>query len=130
MRTQGRERRITDTMLDELREGLTLRSGFKFQPIHASLLHGEPLSPSSAEASPPPPPLGTSWVRMRLTEGKNREVRRCWEEFGFSTSRLIRTKYGPFELGALAEGELHEVPAEEVAQLEATPSKEPRPRDG
>ena len=42
-------------------------------------------------------------------EGKNREIRRVMEYFGWHVSRLIRTAYGPFQLGALKKGEVDEV---------------------
>lgn len=49
------------------------------------------------------------WVEMTLTEGKNREVRRVLEHFELQVSRLIRTRYGPYELGSLPKGGVVEV---------------------
>jgi 23S rRNA pseudouridine2605 synthase len=49
------------------------------------------------------------WVEMRLTEGKNREVRRVLEHLGLQVSRLIRTAYGPFPLADLPAGAVDEV---------------------
>jgi 23S rRNA pseudouridine2605 synthase len=51
-----------------------------------------------------------SWIDMEITEGKNREVRRIFEHFGLSVNRLIRTSYGPFQLGTLALEAVKEVP--------------------
>lgn len=41
------------------------------------------------------------WCNVSLHEGKNREIRNIFLYFGANVSRLIRTKYGPFELGNL-----------------------------
>ena len=49
------------------------------------------------------------WIEMRLTEGKNREVRRVLEYLGLQVSRLIRTAYGPFALADLPVGAVVEV---------------------
>ncbi len=50
-----------------------------------------------------------AWLTVSLIEGKNREIRRVMEHLGWTVSRLIRTSYGPFQLGSLAKGEVEEV---------------------
>lgn len=50
-----------------------------------------------------------SWYEVVLTEGKNREIRRIFEHFGFEVSRLIRTSYGMYNLGNMKPGEFKEV---------------------
>ncbi len=50
------------------------------------------------------------WLEMGLHEGKNREIRRVMEHFGFAVNRLIRLGYGPFQLGNLTRGAVREVP--------------------
>ena len=50
-----------------------------------------------------------AWIDMEITEGKNREIRKILEHFGLSVSRLIRTAYGPFQLGKMTVEEVIEV---------------------
>ena len=57
-----------------------------------------------------------AWLKMALTEGKNREVRKVLEHLGLAVNRLIRVAYGPFQLGRLARGALEEVPAKVLAE--------------
>jgi len=56
-----------------------------------------------------------AWISISLREGKNREIRRVMEHLGYSVSRLIRTSFGPFQLGKLPRGNVEEVPAKVLA---------------
>ncbi|MCB1379613.1 MAG: rRNA pseudouridine synthase [Alphaproteobacteria bacterium] len=60
-----------------------------------------------------------TWYRVRLTEGKNREIRKLVEHFGGRVNRLIRVQYGPFQLGDLALGAIREIPPTEVQRFMA-----------
>lgn len=51
----------------------------------------------------------TGWVRVTLAEGKNREVRTLFSEFGYRVLHLIRISFGPFELGNLPPGGLSDL---------------------
>lgn len=50
------------------------------------------------------------WITLSIREGKNREVRQVMRYLGLTVNRLIRLAYGPFQLGALKDGEIDEVP--------------------
>lgn len=52
-----------------------------------------------------------AWLTVGLREGKNREIRRAMEAIGLPVNRLIRTGYGPFQLGQLEQGGVDEVRA-------------------
>lgn len=85
--------RVDESRLQALEKGLTL-DGFHYKSIEARL---EKQAGSNA------------WLDVVLTEGKNREVRRVMEALGLRVNRLIRTAYGPFNLGNLPKGGVIEV---------------------
>lgn len=58
-----------------------------------------------------------SWLQIELREGKNREVRRVLKHLGLEVSRLIRTSFGPFELGNQRKGEIQEAPLSTIENL-------------
>ncbi len=57
-----------------------------------------------------------AWLKMALTEGKNREVRKVLEHLGLAVNRLIRVAYGPFQLGRLPRRAIEEVSAKVLAE--------------
>jgi 23S rRNA pseudouridine2605 synthase len=71
-----------------------------------------------------------AWLMVGLREGKNREIRKVMEHLGLSVTRLIRTAYGPFQLGKLGRGEVEEVPArvirDQIPDFAPPPDREAR----
>lgn len=102
--------KITQAALDTLKNGITLDDGTRYTSIEAELERE----------------TGTNnWINVRLTEGKNREVRKALEHLGLQVNRLIRTQYGPFELDELRPGAVEEISSDALrAALEgAVPDK-------
>lgn len=50
-----------------------------------------------------------SWFEIALTEGKNREIRKIFEHFALEVNRLIRIKYGNYDLGNMKPGDIKEI---------------------
>ena len=46
-----------------------------------------------------------NWLRIKLVEGKNREIRKIFESLGFAVNRIIRTHYGSYSLNKMKRGE-------------------------
>jgi 23S rRNA pseudouridine2457 synthase len=104
--------------LARLRKGVVVK-GQKTAPAEAELLPGEPYLP------PRPVPIRyrkqvpTCWLRVVLTEGKKRQVRRMTAAVGHPTLRLVRTGIGPLALGDLAPGEWRDLAPGELEALDA-----------
>jgi 23S rRNA pseudouridine2605 synthase len=92
--------RIDEARLAALEQGIEI-DGFQYGPIQAAL---DRVQGSNA------------WLTVALREGKNREIRRVLEHFGWPVNRLIRLSFGPFQLGHLAAGALEEVPAKVIQE--------------
>jgi len=79
---------ITQAKLDTLKNGITI-DGVKYGPIEAELEREQGAN---------------VWITVALREGKNREVKNVLSELGLQVNRLIRTSYGPFQLGDVPVG--------------------------
>ena len=60
---------------------------------------------------------GRAAIRVVMTEGRKREVRRMLGAIGHPVRRLVRVRLGPIRLGRLRPGTLRELTSEEVADL-------------
>jgi 23S rRNA pseudouridine2457 synthase len=95
--------------LEPLRQGLRL-SDFTARPAMVRII-AEP-----AGLWPRDPPIRyraaipTSWLEIRIAEGKNRQVRRMTAAIGYPTLRLIRAAVGAFTLEGLAPGDWRSLP--------------------
>ncbi len=58
-----------------------------------------------------------AWLRVRLGEGRKREVRRIFFAIGHTVRRLVRTRFGPLTLAGLRAGEWRPLTGSEVAAL-------------
>ena len=50
-----------------------------------------------------------AWLEVRITEGRNRQVRRMTAAVGLPTLRLVRVAMGEVSLGDLAPGQWREI---------------------
>ena len=58
------------------------------------------------------------WYSVVIKEGRNREVRRIFEHFGLTVSRLVRVGFGPIGLpNRLKRGQFYELNPAEVANI-------------
>jgi 23S rRNA pseudouridine2605 synthase len=60
-----------------------------------------------------------AWVRVRLGEGRKREVRRLFDAVDARVERLVRTRLGSLTLAGLREGQWRRLGPREVAALAA-----------
>jgi 23S rRNA pseudouridine2457 synthase len=103
---------IHEKALHELQTGVSITiNGAKYRtrPCKATRFTNTPAVP---ERNPPirfRKEIPTSWIKLVLTEGKNRQVRKMTAQTGFPTLRLIRYRIGGITLDGLLPGELHEM---------------------
>jgi 23S rRNA pseudouridine2605 synthase len=68
----------------------------------------------------------STWLRIVLCEGKNREIRRMLARLGHKVLRLRRIAIGPVRIGRLASGKARRLTAPELAALQRIAARRDR----
>lgn len=98
----------SDDAIRALCQGVTLNDG-PTRPARVRRLTSEP------PVWPRNPPIRQrngdiiSWLEIRISEGRNRQVRRMTAHIGHPTLRLIRVQVGPWHLDGLQPGEFRQL---------------------
>lgn len=94
--------------LQPLIDGIQLND-FKAQPAQVRII----AEPQNLWERVPPirerKHIPTSWLEMKISEGKNRQVRRMTAKVGFPTLRLIRYAIGAYTLDDISIGQFKKI---------------------
>jgi 23S rRNA pseudouridine2605 synthase len=91
----------TQESIERLRRGVDLREG-KTEPAYVRLQRTA---------------ANKAWMELRITEGRNRQVRRMLEAVGLRVEKLRRTAMGPITLGSLPAGGVRRLTNDELSSL-------------
>jgi len=89
--------------MSRFRSGMTLDDGYRTRPAEIRNLR---------RADGP-------WVEVKITEGRNRQVRRMIQALGYTVQELVRTRIGSVSMDDLPEGTVRPLTRHEVRVLTA-----------
>lgn len=94
-------------------QGVVIKGGYKTLPCKAQLIE----DPGFEKRDPPireRKNIPTSWMEIKLVEGKNRQVRSMTASIDHPTLRLIRVAIGKLKLNKLKPGQWIQVEKEDI----------------
>lgn len=102
---------LTEEALEKLQRGVNLKDGMT-KPAQARQFNPTDEQIQLWERTPPVrfrKDIPTSWLELKIREGKNRQVRRMTAAVGFPTLRLVRVSVGDWTLTGLNPGEYRQI---------------------
>jgi 23S rRNA pseudouridine2605 synthase len=93
---------VTPETLDRMRSEAVLIDGQELQPLVVAV---ESVGPRS------------TWLRITIEEGKNRQLRRQCDAFGHEVEMIVRMTFGPLDLGSLKPGAARPLTSAEVSAI-------------
>ena len=119
---------IDDAAIQKLQSGVVIK-GYTTKPCKVEKM----VKPDIAPRIPPireRKSVPTSWIKITLTEGKNRQVRRMTAHVGYPTLRLIRVQIENIKLDNLPIGDWKYIQETDIGMKfdkdESTPMKKKR----
>lgn len=91
---------VSQSLLDKLARGIKVSDGMVRATAQIMRTEGD-----------------STWVEVRIKEGRNRIVRRIFDKLGHPVMKLKRTVYGPFKLGRLQVGQVRALTQQEYEQV-------------
>lgn len=114
------EGNISDEQIDILQRGVEIKVNGKTYHTQKCVAKKFSLPPKVSARNPPirfRKSVPDSWIKIILTEGKNRQVRKMTAAVGCPTLRLIRFRIEGITLENLLPGEMKRIPKQELYNL-------------
>ncbi len=114
------EKTITQEAIEKLKKGVNISVNGKTYLTKSCDAKIFPQAPDVAERMPPirsRKNIPVSWLKIILTEGKNRQVRKMTASVGFPTLRLIRYRIEKITVDRLRPGEMKMLSQTELYNL-------------
>lgn len=111
---------ISKEAIEQLQNGVEINIDGKLyitKPLNASIFYE---APNVDERNPPirvRKSIPAPWIKLILTEGKNRQVRKMTAKVGYPTLRLIRYRIEALTLDELKPGEMMEINGTELYRM-------------
>jgi 23S rRNA pseudouridine2457 synthase len=114
------EGEISQKAIDQLQKGIVMNVNGKMYQTKECIVKKFSNAPEVYERNPPirvRKSIPDSWIKIILTEGKNRQVRKMTAAVGFPTLRLIRHRIEQITVEHLQPGEMKLIPKQELYNL-------------